>query len=360
MKSQESETLNYLTKQAFLQWLEKHGQKPYRLAQIWRGIGKDLAENWDEITTLSKELRNALNEEILFPKLKVANEKISSDQQVRKVLFDLNDGAQVEAVLLDHYGKRTTVCVSTMIGCPLGCRFCATGSVLGCGRDLLVDEIVGQVLHFSRLFKKENEQDFDDNKTDAKRVTNVVFMGMGEPFLNYENTIGALKWLNDQHALDIAARHLTVSTAGIVPGIKRFAEDGGQICLALSLHAPTQELRASIMPVANKWPLDELMEAIDYYVAKTNRRVFYEYIMLDKVNDSLACARELAKLLKGRLAHVNLIRYNKATLDFRPSAVSQVQRFQEILTNFGVPSTVRASLGGDIDAACGQLKGEHK
>lgn len=336
---------SFLTEKNLKKWLEENGEKSFRMRQIWQGVFVDLVESWEEILTLSLGLREKLRE-MPFPKMKVVKEEGDEKSQVRKVVFELEDGGKTEAVLLDHHGKRTTVCVSSMTGCPLGCKFCATGK-LGAGRNLSADEMVAQVLHFERELKRE-----------GGKVTNVVVMGMGEPFLNLENVLEALWMMKNPRALNLAARHLTVSTAGIVPGILRFGKKEGQINLAVSLHAPNQELREKLMPVAKKWDLKKLMKSLDEYVEMTHRKVFYEYVMMKNVNDGMGEARELVKLLRGRLAHVNLIKYNAAAGNFEASGREAVKKFQEILEKGGVTSTVRVSLGGEVKGACGQLAGK--
>lgn len=327
------------------EYLESIGEKKYRIVQIEKAIYQEFVENFDEITTLSKDLREQLKAEFPFNSLKIKLHKISSNQQTEKVIFQTHDNLEIEAVLMRHLTGRITLCVSSQIGCPNKCVFCATGK-LGLKRDLETKEIIEQYLYFARKLKKEN-----------LKINNIVFMGMGEPFLNYENVLHAVQILNNPHKIGLGFRHITISTCGIIPGIKRFMDEGIQVNLAISLHAPNDELRTHLMPINKAYPLEELMQILDIYVKKTHRRIFYEYIMLENQNDSEKEAKQLAHLLKGRLAHVNLIPYNPIdTSDpLKKTPKSKIRQFQDILSMYGVVSTVRASLGDDIDAACGQL-----
>lgn len=269
----------------------------------------------------------------------------SADEQTVKGLFRLCDGREVEAVLMRHLGRRNTVCVSSQAGCAFRCAFCATGQG-GLSRHLTSLEIFEQVLFFDRMLQDPGQ-----------RVTNVVFMGMGEPFHNYDSVRNAIAMLCDESALSLARRHVTVSTVGLVPEIERFASEPIAVHLAVSLHAPTNALRSQLMPANDRYPLEELITACRAYAEQTGRRVFFEYILLRDVNDGEAAAIALAKLLQGGSFHVNLIRYNATPGDpWQGSLEEQAQRFHSLLREAGLPATLRYPMGRDIAAACGQLQ----
>jgi 23S rRNA (adenine2503-C2)-methyltransferase len=322
--------------------------KPYRLEQIYRAATKELAAELDVVTTLPKDLRAALAERgFRFDAVAPALVRRSSDRQTTKGLFRLADGSEVEAVLMEHYGDRSTVCLSSQAGCAYACRFCATGQA-GFTRDLAATEIFDQARYFARELAHR-----------GKKVTNVVFMGMGEPFANYEAVMDAVRLLHDPRGFALGHRHITISTVGLVPQIDRFTAEGLQVNLAISLHAPNDELRRRLMPVNRKYPLKELMAACERYITATRRKVFFEYVVLEGVNDSDACAQELAGLMRGPLYHVNLIPYNATPgADFRGASDARVRRFQKQLEARGIASTVRVPMGRDIAAACGQLRAE--
>jgi len=318
--------------------LEKEPE--YRLKQAKEAVFKNLIENWSEAKNLPSCLRNNLKQECL---LKIKGDT-KEDGDTKKAIIVLKDGNKIESVLMKHIGKRNTVCVSSQVGCPMGCVFCATGS-MGFERNLTVEEIVNQVLFFARLLKTKNQ-----------RVSNVVFMGMGEPFLNYDNVLNAIRVLNDKEGLDIGARKISISTCGIVTGIKKLAKENIQVNLALSLHAPDNNLRSKLMPVNKKYPLEKVMCAIDEYIKKTSRQVMFEYLLLKGINDSKEHAKELAKLLYKPLHFVNLIIYNPADKEgMEPSDPKTIKEFKEVLEKSGVPVSQRYRFGGEIKAACGQL-----
>lgn len=330
------------------EFVRRYELKPYRLRQLYHAATKELLDGPAGVTTLPKELRSALsNGGITFLALDPIAVQRSRDEQTTKGLFRLHDGKEVEAVLMEHHGDRTTVCISSQAGCAFACAFCATGQG-GFNRNLTAGEIFEQALFFARMPAKRK-----------KRITNVVFMGMGEPFHNYDAVIEAVALLNDPNGFGLGHRHITISTVGLVDKIDRFADERVQVNLAISLHAPNDDLRTRLMPVNRRFPLDELMQACERYVEKTNRKVFFEYVMLAGVNDSDECARELSSLMKGRLHHVNLIPYN-ATPDGPYSATdnARIWDFAAILDAAGVPVTVRQNMGRDIAAACGQLQAE--
>ena len=320
------------------------GEPAFRLKQAREAVFLNLIENWDETTNLPPKLREKLNRET---PLKIDAKIFISKDGAQKALITLADGEKIETVLMRHKDGRNTVCVSSQVGCALGCAFCATGKK-GFKRNLKSEEIAEQVLFFARILKKEN-----------KRGGNIVFMGMGESFLNYDNVLSAIKILNDENGLNIGSRHISLSTAGIVEGIKKLADEPLQVNLALSLHAPNDALRQEIMPVAKKYKIAEIFEALEYYIKKTNRRVMLEYIMINDLNDSPVCAKELTELIrkmKQPLIFVNLILYNETGV-FKPSSAERVKAFKGILEKEKIAVTQRWRFGGDSAAACGQLIG---
>jgi 23S rRNA (adenine2503-C2)-methyltransferase len=322
--------------------------KRYRLDQIYRAANKELVSSPRDVTTLPKPLREALEcRGVTFSSVEPVVVQRSNDGQTTKGLFRLRDGNEVEAVLMEHYGDRTTVCISSQAGCAFACAFCSTGQA-GFTRNLSSREIFDQARYFARELAQR-----------GKKITNVVFMGMGEPFHNYDAVMGAVALLNDPHGLGLGHRHITISTVGLVDKIDRFGDEHLQVNLAISLHAPSDRVRSPIMPVNRRYSVEELMAACERYVAKTNRKVFFEYVMLQGVNDSAECARELADLMRGKLYHVNLIPYN-TTPDgpFAGTADERIWAFAAILEEAGVPTTVRKNMGRDIAAACGQLRAE--
>jgi 23S rRNA (adenine2503-C2)-methyltransferase len=322
--------------------------KPFRLKQIYRAANKELQGSVDEVTTLSKELRVALNERgFSLTSIEPVVVQRSNDEQTTKGLFRLRDGKEVEAVLMEHKGDRTTVCISSQAGCAFACAFCSTGQA-GFTRNLQSTEIFEQALFFARELAQR-----------GKKITNVVFMGMGEPFHNYDAVMGAVALLNDPHGFGLGSRHITISTVGLVDKIDVFGDEPLQVNLAISLHAPNDSVRNTFMPVNKKFDVGELMAACERYVAKTRRKVFFEYVMLEGVNDQDEHAHELANLMRGKLYHVNLIPYN-TTPDgpFAGTSDARIWSFAAILEAAGVPSTVRFNMGRDIAAACGQLRAE--
>lgn len=317
----------------------------FRLKQAKKAIYHDLVSDWSEATTLPKDLREILQKEApLDIKSKIS---YSRDDRTVKALIFLADDLAIEAVLMKHTEKRNTVCVSSQVGCPLGCLFCMTGK-MGFKRNLNVSEIVEQVLFFARSLKNKNE-----------KISNIVFMGMGEPLLNWENVKKAIAIFNEDNCFGIGARKISISTAGILEGIAELAADYPQINLAISLHAPDDKLRGELMPIDKKYPLKNLFGAIDKYIEKTNRKVMFEYVMLKGINDSAEHAEELAKLLNKPLYMVNLIAYNPNGR-FESSSPEQIKKFKNILEKNGVFATQRYRFGTDIEAACGQLAGKIK
>ena len=312
----------------------------FRFKQAKAAVLKDLIDDWSSVSSLPLNIREKLK--IDCPLEIKAEIFPSRDLQTEKALIYLSDGEKIETVLMKHQDKRRTVCVSCQVGCPLNCSFCATGK-MGFKSNLTVSEILEQVLYFARQLKRKND-----------KVTNIVFMGMGEPFLNYDNVLGAIRLLNDKNGFNLGARHISISTAGITEGINRLAEEKLQVNLAISLHAPNDELRSRIMPIDKKYPLNKVLAAVNDYIRKTNRRVMFEYLMIKEVNDSEDCAGQLIYLMRRPLYFVNLITYN-ATGNFTPSSAETVNIFKEILAKAGVAVTERFRFGRDIKAACGQL-----
>lgn len=319
------------------------GQPSYRFKQVQKSIWHDLIDNFDQATTLPKDLREKLKTEC---PLGINGEIIKTgDKKTIKALLTLEDGQKIETVLMIHKDGRYTVCVSSQIGCALGCTFCATGE-MGFTRNLNTNEIVEQVLFFARHIKK--------TYSPSDRVTNIVFMGMGEPFLNYHNIISAVRILNSEEYFNIGARKISISTSGITEGIKNLAKEGLQVNLAISLHAPNDKLRLKLMPISKKYPINKLISTMDSYIEKTGRQVMIEYLLIKDVNDSMETAEELVSLLKGKLIVVNLIACNPVG-DNKPSPEQVIKKFKHILERNGIVVTQRYRFGREIDAACGQL-----
>jgi 23S rRNA (adenine2503-C2)-methyltransferase len=312
----------------------------YRRNQVKRALFQDLIEDWLEVTNLPLALREKLNKKC--PLLVRGKLFVSKDKSTLKAIITLKDNLKIESVLMRHIGSRNTVCVSSQVGCSLSCSFCATGK-LGFKRNLEVFEITEQVLFFARYLKNQR-----------KRVTNVVFMGMGEPFLNYENVMGAIRFLNDKEGLNIGARHISISTVGIIEGIEKLSREKLEVNLAISLHSADDNLRSKMMPVNKKYPIEKILVAVDEYIKKTRRRVMFEYIMIKGLNDSDGHAQKLAKLIKRPLSFVNLISYNPTGV-FKPSSPERIKRFKETLEKEGITATQRYKFGRGIRAACGQL-----
>lgn len=323
------------------------GQKKFRATQLFKWIYEKGVTNFDEMSDISLSFRETLKNEYCLEIPKIFTKQVSSDGTI-KLLLELNDGNKIETVLM-RYNYGNVACVTSEVGCNMGCCFCASG-LLKKKRALTVDELIGQVLVLNNLLKDEE-----------KRVTHVVVMGTGEPFDNYDNVMDFIRILNHPHGLAIGARHITVSTCGLIEKIRDYANEGLQINLAISLHAPNNELRNKIMPINMKYPLDELMDAIKYYEKVAQRRVTFEYILLKDVNDSKECAIELANLIKGTLAYVNLIPFNPVNeLKYKRSDEKRVHDFMDTLMKRGVNVTIRKEFGTDIDAACGQLRAKHE
>ncbi len=319
-------------------------QEPaYRFGQIWQSVYKDLNFSPETFSTLSKTLRTRLAESYCFDPVipdKVMN---SEDRETSKLLFKLQDGKKIEAVLM-RYLDRNTICISTQVGCPMNCAFCATGQ-MGFTRNLSRGEIVGQVMYFAKQLKDE-----------GKKLTNIVVMGMGEPFHNYDAVMGAMSILNDAEGFQFGERRITISTVGIIPMIEKFTKAHKQINLAVSLHAPNDVIRQKIMPADRKYPMTELMDACRNYTEVTGRRITFEYALINKLNDSYENASELTHLLKGMLCHVNLIPLNSTDgYEFKGSPRERVNDFKMVLDRAHIPCSIRLKRGIEIGAGCGQL-----
>lgn len=325
-------------------FLKERGEKPYRLAQVKQAFFVDLFPDWDSVTVFSKEFREAAKAELVWDELALVKREESDHGQTVKFLFQCSDGANIETVIMRHLKGRNTVCVSSQVGCPMACSFCATGT-MGFRRNLTREEIVDQAVCAARYLKAKGEH-----------LSNLVVMGMGEPFHNYDAVVSALKIVNDQKGLCLGARHMSISTCGIVPGILKLADEPIQLNMAISLHGAINAVRSRLMPVNEVYPIEKLMSAVRIYMEKTNRKVMFEYLLIAGVNDREEDAVALANLLRpyARLAHVNLIKYHP-TGAYSATEREARERFQTWLHELGVSSTYRITFGEEIDAACGQL-----
>lgn len=319
--------------------LIQSGYKKFMALQIFDWVYQKNEYNPDNFLNIKKENREYIKENYSFDFIKI--EKVEEDDLVKKYLFRLLDGQKIEAVLMYHdYG--TSICVSSQVGCNMGCKFCESGRLKKV-RNLETYEMVEQIILVS--------------KHANTRIDSVVIMGIGEPFDNYDNVINFIKIINDPKTFAIGARHITVSTCGLVPKINEFSNLELQVNLALSLHAPTDEIRKSIMPIANAYSIKEIMDALDNYYEKTNRRITIEYVMLKGINDSIECAKKLADLLKNKNAYVNLIAYNETNnIEYKATSQKDIDIFYDTLKKEGIDVTVRRKFGNKISAACGQLR----
>jgi 23S rRNA (adenine2503-C2)-methyltransferase len=316
----------------------------YRARQLWEWLYVHLATHFDQMTNLPQSLREKLAAETTIGVPQVADTVQSADAETRKDLLRLADGETVEAVLM-HYERRRTACISTQVGCAVGCAFCATGQ-MGLHRDLSAGEIVAQTIHFARILR-----------ADGERLTNVVLMGMGEPLLNYDASLAAVRRLIHPQGFNLGQRHITISTVGIVPGIERLAGEELQVTLAVSLHAATDKLRDRLVPVNRRYGLDALFEVCHHYVERTGRRVSFEWALVEGVNDTPAQAQALAARLTGLLAHVNFIPLNPTpNYTGEPPSRAALAAFTAVLERHRVPYTLRVRRGMDIQAGCGQLR----
>lgn len=321
------------------------GQKRYRATQLFGWIYERRVTSFDDMSDVSKVFRGVLKEKYTLTLPKIFKKAVSKDGTI-KLLVEFEDGAKVETVLM-RYSYGNVACVSSQVGCSMGCAFCASG-LFKRQRNLTPDEMIGQILILNDLLKEEGSE---------KMVTHVVVMGTGEPFDNYDNVIDFVRIVNHPKALAIGARHITVSTCGIVDKIIQYGKEGLQINLAISLHAPNNEIRNRLMKINKVYPIEEVISAVKIYEKEANRRVTFEYILLKDINDSLKCADELSDLIRGTLAYVNLIPYNPVDEnEFKRSDDKQVRLFMDRLIKRGVTCTIRKEFGTDIDAACGQLR----
>ncbi|MFQ3646849.1 MAG: 23S rRNA (adenine(2503)-C(2))-methyltransferase RlmN [Anaerolineae bacterium] len=328
--------------QGMTQLLTSWGEPAFRAKQLYEWVYTKRARSFDEMTNLPSALRRRLSDETTLGTLKLVTEQRSHDGTLKR-LYQLPDGQLIESVLMPYDDHRRTACISSQAGCAMGCVFCATGQ-MGFARHLTAEEIFEQAIAFARELEAEGD-----------RLSNVVLMGMGEPFHNYDATLTAVRRLMSE--LGIGARHITISTVGIVPAIRRFAEEGLQVTLAVSLHKATDEERSALLPINKRWPLAELMAACHDYVTKTGRRITFEWAAIAGQNDTPEEAHKLGKLLQGLHCHVNIIPLNPTGgYAGMPSDLTTVQRFIDILATYHVPATVRVRRGIDIDAGCGQLK----
>lgn len=320
---------------------QKLGLKPFRAKQIYSWLHKFGAVSFNEMSNISKDLRNTLDDNYFIPSCEIENKYVSKIDDTVKYLFRLYDGEYIESVIMKYkYGY--TICVSSQVGCKMGCKFCAS-TLAGFKRNLSASEIEGQ-LHAAQ-------------KDLGIRISNIVLMGIGEPLDNYDNVIKFLRNVNDENGLNISMRNITLSTCGIVPNIYKLMEEDLQITLTISLHAPNDEIRSRTMPVNDKWNIDEVLKACKDYANKTNRRVSFEYTLIKDVNDTEECALELSRRLNGMLCHVNLIPVNNVEerKNIR-STDDSINKFMHLLKKNGINATIRRTLGSDINASCGQLR----
>ena len=323
--------------------LNSWGEPSYRAEQIWHGIYKSFWVDEEDFTNIPIHLRRRVFDHFSFQPLKPIQVLNSTDGETQKIQFLLSDDYPVETVRM-RYEKRRTLCVSTQSGCAIGCKFCATGQ-MGFNRNLSSGEIIEQVLHFARIFKMNNE-----------RVTNVVFMGMGEPFQNYENLKVAIDRMNHRRGMNLGVRRFTISTVGLVPGIKRLADERSQVNLAISLHAADDELRSSLLPINKNYPIETLFSSIKEYTSVTGRRVTLEWALIRGINDTSEQARKLADLAHGMLVHVNVIPLNPTEgYEGQTTTRQRSLAFKNILERHGISCTIRLRRGIDINAGCGQL-----
>jgi 23S rRNA (adenine2503-C2)-methyltransferase len=339
-----------------------HGEPSFRAKQIKKWVYQKLAANFDEMTDLPEALRRKLMQDTRLYSLETAQQITSKDGTV-KILFKCHDGNTIESALMYYGGngdkERRTVCVSTQAGCSIGCPFCATGRQ-GFQRNLTPGEIIDQVLYFARFLREQQGKNQEEKENNTEHVSNVVFMGMGEPLANYDNLWQAIETLNSPDCFKLGARNMTISTSGLVPGIQRLSAEKLQVGLAVSLHAADNPLRDRLIPINKKYPLEELLPVCREYSRLTGRRLSFEYILFAGVNDSLEQARELADLIHGFRCHVNLITANKTENDAYGSPPKRaVLAFENELIKNGVNVTLRSSRGQDIDAGCGQLRSRY-
>ncbi|MCO5229202.1 MAG: 23S rRNA (adenine(2503)-C(2))-methyltransferase RlmN [Thermomicrobiales bacterium] len=328
--------------------LETLGAPRFRAKQMYNWGYEHFVESYGDMKNLPAALQEQLEENLPFRTMEMVDRKVTDDGDTYKLLYETFDGQVVETVLM-LYPDRATVCVSCQVGCAVGCAFCATG-LGGLTRSLSAGEIVQQTVDAARQAKAL-----------GRNLTNLVMMGMGEPLQNYAETMKFINIIHDPRGLNFGARRITISTSGIVPRIDALADEPLQLNLAVSLHAPNNDLRGQLVPVNGRWPVEDLLAACDRYIAKTGRRISFEYALMNGINNSDEVAHELGELLRGRLCHVNVIPFNPVeVLDFERPTVEMIDRFAAIVQSHGVPTTVRYSRGVEIDAACGQLRARYE
>ncbi|HOE35752.1 MAG: 23S rRNA (adenine(2503)-C(2))-methyltransferase RlmN [Chloroflexi bacterium] len=326
-----------------VQALNELGQPLFRARQIWSGLYEHLYDDFSQFSNIPSNLRTALAQRYTLSPLSPRASLHSKDRLTEKTLFGLHDNLSVETVLM-RYEERNSLCISTQVGCPMGCVFCATGQ-MGYQRGLSTGEILAQVIHYMRHLQ-----------TEGKKLTNIVYMGMGEPFLNYDATMASLRRLTDSTGMNFGARRITISTVGIIPKIEKFSRESLQVNLAVSLHSADNELRSQIVPANRIYPLKNLISACRAYTELTHRRISFEYALIKDLNDTQPAAAQLAGLLKGMLCHVNLIALNPSkAYPLQGSSKEKVQAFADALAERGIPVTVRLRRGIEIQAGCGQL-----
>ena len=337
----EKKDLKSMTLEELTEELQAMGEKSFRAKQLYQWMHQKLAADFDEMTNLSKPLRDRLAREYIWTALETVDVKVSGVDGTRKYLFRLEDGNVIESVWMQyHHGN--SVCISSQVGCRMGCRFCAS-TLDGMERNLRPSEMLDQIYRIQTIT--------------GERVSNIVVMGSGEPMDNYDNVVRFIRLISSDKGLNISQRNLTISTCGIVPGIRKFAEEGLQVTLALSLHAPNDEVRKTLMPIANSFKLKDVLEACHYYFEKTGRRLTFEYSLVKGVNDNLEEAKALTELIKDQHGHVNLIPVNPIKeRDYVQSDKKAIEQFKNYLERHGINATVRREMGRDIGGACGQLR----
>lgn len=340
---EQKKNIKDLTLEEIESYVIKNKVPKFRAGQIFEWIYRDV-ESFEQMTNLPKDFINKLNQDFYIGRAEIEVKLVSKEDNTRKYLLKLMDGNAVECVLMEyHYGR--TICISTQVGCRMNCAFCAS-AIGGLTRHMTSGEMLEQVMAVSRDV--------------GERISNIVLMGTGEPFDNYDEVIKFLKTVNNQKGLNVGQRHITISTSGLVPQILEFAEAGFQCTLAISLHAADNPTRNTLMPINKKYKIEELIDACKHYIRKTNRRITFEYALIKDINDQEESAYKLAKLLRGMLCHVNLIPINKVEDKvFDKATKASIDRFKSVLESNGIEATVRRELGSDINAACGQLRQQY-
>lgn len=325
------------------QYFLQKGEKKFKATQVFEWLYKHRIQDFEEMKNVSKETIQELKEHFFLTKLTLLQKQIDTD--VCKFLFELQDGNKIEAVLMNHdYGN--SLCISTQVGCNMGCSFCESGRLKKV-RNLRTSEMVLQILQVEKEMNK--------------RISHIVLMGIGEPFDNYDNVLDFISIINEPKGIDLGARHITVSTCGIVPKIEKFMNQGKQVNLAISLHAPNNQIRNKIMKINQVYPIEQVIEAVKKYIRKTNRRVTFEYILLKGINDNEACAIELSNLLKGINCYVNLIPYNETShIEYKKSEKATILKFYDTLKKHHTNVTIRKEFGSKVSAACGQLRANYE